>query len=149
MGKSFAALVTIALGLSVFAVGCSRRAPPTYTPQFKVGTPTNSSVVNSWEPNNQPLYTQPGVNSGKPYSPKPVSSERGFEPYDPLAAAVYAALNRDHRLETRYLSVSAEKGTVKISGVARSAAEESEALSDARSVSGVGHVVDEIKVTAR
>jgi hypothetical protein len=149
MVKFIGAIILIGLGILAFGCGCSRHDPPTYTPDIKVGPPTNSSTVNSWELDAEPHYTQPGVNSGKPYVLKPVPSQRGFEPYDPLATAVYAVLTSDTSLDTRYLSVAAKQGVVRITGSAYSAAQKARVLSEARAVRGVDKVIDRIRVIAR
>ena len=103
-------------GWALITAGCSPKDPPTDTPVYHLGVKSNSSTVNSWEPNREPIYTQPGVSHGKSVTLKPIASQRGFEPNDPLAEQVYAALQADQSLPARYLSASAKDGIVILTG---------------------------------
>ena len=127
--------------------GCSAKDPLTATPSYHVGVKTNSSSVNSWELNKEPLYTQPGVNNGRPVTLKAIPSQRGFEPNDPLAEDVYAALQADESLPTRYLSASAKDGVVILTGTLPSAALKAKAETVARGVPGVCRVRSRLVVT--
>jgi len=118
-------------------VGCSAKDPPTTTPVYHVGVKTNSSTVNSWELNREPIYTQPGVNGGRPVTLKALPSQRGFEPNDPLAETVYAALQADDTLPTRYLTASAKGGVVILSGTVPTQALKLKVEDVARHVPGV------------
>ena len=126
--------------------GCSRRDPPTTTPVFHVGTPTNRSSTNSWEIGHEPIYTQPGVNSGRPVIVKPIPSQAGMEPDDPLALAVYRALTADGSIPTRYLETSAHGGTVRLVGTVADAAQKRRAEAIARAVPGVTSLQSEITI---
>ena len=92
------------------------------------------------------MNTQPGAYHGAPATLRNVPSLRGYEPYDPLAVTVFAALNADSSLNTRYLSAGAKKGTVMLVGTVDSKAQHDLALSDARKVSGVHSVLDHIEI---
>ena len=96
--------------------GCSRSDPPTLTPVFHTGTPTNRSSTNSWEIGHEPFYTQPGVNGGRRVTLKPIPSQARMEPDDPLALAVFRAIAADGTIPTRYLETSAHNGVVQIVG---------------------------------
>jgi len=128
--------------------GCSAKDPVTATPSYHIGVKTNSSSVNSWEMNREPLYTQPGVNNGRPVTLKPIPSQRGFEPNDPLAEDVYAALQADDSLPTRYLSASAKDGVVVLSGTLPSPALRAKAEALARAVPGVCALRSRLLVTS-
>jgi len=128
--------------------GCSAKDPLTATPSYHVGVKTNSSSVNSWEMNREPLYTQPGVSSGRPVTLPAIPSQRGFEPNDPLAEDVYAALQADDALPTRYLSASAKDGIVILTGTLPSAALKSKAEEIARRVPGVRTLRSRLSVTS-
>lgn len=104
---------------------------------YHVGVKTNSSTVNSWELNHEPFYTQPGVNGGRPVTLKILPSQRGFEPNDPLAETVYAALQADDTLPTRYLTASAKDGIVILSGTVPTRALQLQVEDVARHVPGV------------
>lgn len=125
------------LALLMTAMGCSPKDPPTNTPIYHQGVKTNSSSVNSWELNREPRYTQPGINSGKSVTLQPIPSQRGFEPNDPLAEQVYAALQSDSTLDARYLSASAKEGIVILRGTVPTAALKAHAEETARHVPGV------------
>lgn len=128
--------------------GCSAKDPLTATPSYHVGVKTNSSSVNSWELNREPLYTQPGINSGRPVILKAIPSQRGFEPNDPLAEDVYAALQADSSLPTRYLTASAKDGVVILSGTLPSLALRAKAEEIARRVPGVRALRSRLTVTS-
>ncbi len=126
--------------------GCSRRDPPTNTPVFHVGTPTNRSSTNSWEIGHEPRYTQPGVNSGKPVILKSIPSQAGMEPDDPLALAVYRSLSADGTIPTRYLEASAHHGVITLVGTVADAAQKRQAEAIARAVPGVTDLHSEITI---
>jgi hypothetical protein len=138
-------------GFIVFIVtfaltGCSARDKPTDTPVYHVGTPTNRSSTNSDEANHEPFYTQPGVNAGKPVTLKPIPSQRGFEPSDPLAEQVYAALSADDPISARYLTTGAKDGVVLLTGTVQTPAQAAQAEKVARSVPGVKQLRSHIRV---
>jgi len=136
----------LAAFLLLFISGCSPRASMTGTPVVHAGTPTNRASVNSTDLYREPFYTQPGVNSGKPFTLKPIASQRGFEPNDPLAEAVYAALVQNGELNKRYFAVSAKDGVVKLVGSVSDKAQKAAAESTARAVPGVKRVLSELTV---
>jgi len=144
--------IILCAGLSVPFVlalpGCSPKDPVTATPSYHVGVKTNSSSVNSWELNREPLYTQPGVNNGRPVTLKAIPSQRGFEPNDPLAEDVYAALQADEALPTRYLTASAKDGVVVLAGTLPSPALKARAELLARRVPGVRLVRSHLTVAS-
>lgn len=144
-GKRETALLAAA-SLALSVLGCSAKDPPDYTPVYHVGTPTNRSSVNSWELYSDPMHTQPGVYGGKPVKIKPVPSRRGFEPNDPLAESVFAAISADRAVTTQYISTLASRGTVILIGTMPSAAQRSRAVAIARTVPGVHAVRDQIVV---
>ncbi len=145
-GRSKAAILCGAAALLALP-GCSAKDPVTATPAYHVGVKTNSSSVNSWELNREPLYTQPGINSGRPVTLKAIPSQRGFEPNDPLAEDVYAALQSDSALPSRYLTASAKDGVVILSGTLPSAALKSKAEKIARHVPGVRALRSRLTIT--
>ncbi len=126
--------------------GCSRRDPTTTTPVYHIGTPTNRSSTNSDEANHEPFYTQPGVNGGRPVTLKPIPSQRGFEPSDPLAEQVYAAIGADGTVPTRYLTTGAKNGVVRLTGTVATAAQAAQAEKIARGVPGVKELRSSIHV---
>jgi len=127
-------------------VGCSAQDPVTQTPYYHVGTPTNRSSVNSWELNREPYYTQPGVNPGTQVAPPAMTaSERGFEPYDPLAERVYAAIGTAG-VHVKYISAAAKNGTVVLTGSANNQAELVKALAVAGRVPGVKQVRNQLTI---
>jgi hypothetical protein len=136
-------LITFVL-IAGFLGGCSYRQPVTKTPVYHNGTPTNRSTVQSWELNREPFYTQPGVNSGTQMpSPVPIGSQRGFEPYDPLAERVYNAIGTA-RVNVKYITVTAKNGKVVITGSADNPGQLRRALDIAARVTGVRHVRNEL-----
>ena len=140
--RSFApALSLLLLG------GCSRSDPPTLTPVFHVGTPTNRSSTNSWEIGHEPFYTQPGVNGGRPITLKPSPSQARMEPDDPLALAVFRAIAADGSIPTCYLETSAHNGVVQIVGTVADPSQKRRAEALARVVPGVRRVQSELTVT--
>ncbi len=150
VGGSFerqALCVVLPAAVLLAVPGCSAKDPLTATPSYHVGVKTNSSSVNSWEMNREPLYTQPGVSSGRPVTLKAIPSQRGFEPNDPLAEDVYAALQADASLPTRYLTASAKDGVVILSGTLPSAALKLKAETLARGVPGVRVLRSRLTVT--
>jgi len=141
----FRALAASGIAVSCLA-GCSSQDPVTRTPDYHVGTPTNRSSVNSWELNREPYYTQPGVNPGTKVAPAAqTASERGFEPYDPLAEQVYAAIG-SAGVHVKYISAAAKNGTVVLMGSANSQAELVKALTIAGHVPGVKLVRNQLTV---
>jgi len=141
----FGALAASGLAVGCLA-GCSSQDPVTQTPYYHVGTPTNRSTVDSWEPNREPYYTQPGVNAGTQVAaPVRTASERGFEPYDPLAERVYAAIGTSG-VHVKYISAAAKNGTVVLMGSANNQAELVKALDVAGHVPGVKQVRNELTV---
>jgi len=109
-------LIVLTLPLAASLGGCSAKDPVTQTPDYHIGTPTNRSSVNSWEMNTEPANTQPGRYGGKPALIAPVASQRGWEPDDPAARDVLAALRADNRVPTAYLSARAKGGVVILIG---------------------------------
>lgn len=137
----------IALLLPIVCAGCSAKDPPTYTPVYHNGTPTNRSSTNSWELYNEPIYTQPGVNGGKAVTIKSIPSQRGYEPYDPLAQRVYQALTTDATLPSRYLTAGAKGGIVVLEGTVPTSAQKAQAERIARGVPGVKELRSKITVS--
>lgn len=130
--------------LAILAAGCSPRDPVTRTPVYHDGTPTNRSSVQSWEINREPFYTQPGVNGGTPVTaPMPHASERGFEPYDPLASRVYQAIAQS-RIDVKYITVTAKNGVVVLDGSLDTGDDVRKALEIASHIPGVTHVRNEL-----
>jgi hypothetical protein len=131
---------------AVCLTGCSSQDPVTRTPYYHVGTPTNRSSVNSWELNREPYYTQPGVNAGTQVAPAArTASERGFEPYDPLAERVYSAMGTAG-VHVKYISAAAKDGTVVLMGSADNHAQLVKALDVAGHVPGVKQVRNQLTV---
>ena len=138
-------LFGLLLGLLAFA-GCSAQDPPTQTPVYHIGTPTNRSSVNSWELGQSPSYSQPGVYGGRPVHLTPIASQRGYEPNDPVALDVMAALNQDSAVSTQYLTATAHSGVVVLVGSVVSASQRARADRIARAVPGVKELRDKIAV---
>ena len=136
----FAALAPLLL-----VSGCSRRDPETITPVVHIGTPTNRSSTNSWEIGHEPLYTQPGVNSGKPVVLPVIPSQARMEPDDPVALAVYHALVAAD-IPTRYVEASARHGVVQLIGTVATPAQKRRAEAVARAVPGVTRLRSELTV---
>jgi len=136
----------IVLGLALLATGCSAHDPVTQTPVYHTGTPTNRSSVDSWELS-QPIHPEKQVPSGKHTALASMASQRGFEPDDPLAVAVFNALDSDPTLSTQYLSARAKNGVVILAGSVTTAAQKSRAAQIARAVPGVKYVADNLQVT--
>lgn len=130
----------------VLLAGCSARNPVTQTPVYHTGTPTNRSSVESWELA-QPVPTQQRVYGGKPATLTPIASQRGFEPDDPIAVAVFNALDADSSVSTQYLSARAKNGVVILAGSVTTAAQKAHTVRIARAVPGVRYVVDQVQVT--
>ena len=128
--------------------GCSARDPVTQTPVFHTGTPTNRSSVNSWELNSEPANTQPGLYHGRPVYLKPIASQRGFEPDDPVAQAVLTALMSEGSVPTQYLSARAKNGVVILTGSVTTARQKAHAEQIARTVPGVKRLNSQVKVIA-
>lgn len=126
--------------------GCSARDPVIQTPVYHVGTPTNRSSVNSWELNSEPANTQPGLYHGKPAHLKPIASQRGFEPDDPVAVAVLNALTDNGGVSTQYLSARAKNGVVILTGSVTTANQKVRAGRIARAVPGVRRLDDQVVV---
>ena len=138
-------LLSALLGVLALA-GCSAQDPPTQTPVYHTGTPTNRSSVNSWELGQSPSYSQPGVYGGKPVHLTPLASQRGFEPDDPAAQAVLAALNRDGVVSTQYLTATGHGGIVVLVGSVVSPAQKARAAQIARAAPGVRELRDRVAV---
>jgi hypothetical protein len=129
----------------VLLAGCSARDPVTQTPVYHIGTPTNRSSVDSWELS-QPVNPQQRVYGGKPATLTPIRSQRGFEPDDPAAVAVFNALDADGQVSTQYLSARAKNGVVILAGSVTTAAQKARAAQIARAVPGVKYVADQVQV---
>jgi hypothetical protein len=127
-------------------VGCSAKDPVTQTPVYHIGTPTNRSSVNSWELNTEPVNTQPGLYHGKPAPLKVIRSQRGFEPDDPIALAVLAALTADGQVSTQYLSARGKGGAVILTGSVSSGLQKARAEQLARAVVGVKRLDSRVAV---
>jgi hypothetical protein len=125
--------------------GCSARDPVTQTPVYHIGTPTNRSSVNSWELNSEPANTQPGVYHGKAVHLKPIASQRGFEPDDPVAQSVLNTLAQNG-VSTQYLSARAKNGVVILTGSVTTAAQKSRAEQLVHTVPGVKRLDNRIVV---
>lgn len=78
---------------------------------------------------------------------KSIPSQRGFEPYDPLALRVYQALMGDATLPSRYLTTSAKDGAVILSGTVQTPAQKTLAERIARGVPGVTDLRSSLTVT--
>lgn len=139
-------LIALATPLAVSLAGCSAKDPVTQTPDYHAGTPTNRSSVNSWELNAEPANTQPGRAGGKPIALAPVASQRGWEPDDPAARDVLAALHADGQVPTAYLSARARAGTVILIGSVPTQALKLRAEQVARRTPGVKHLDSQIFV---
>jgi hypothetical protein len=137
-------LPLILLGL---LAGCSARDPVTQTPVYHIGTPTNRSSVNSWELNSEPINTQPGLYHGKAAHLQPIASQRGFEPDDPVAEAVWNALTQGG-VSTQYLSAQAKNGVVILTGSVTNLKQKARAEQIARAVPGVKHLDSRVMVIA-
>ena len=138
-------LFGLLLGILAFA-GCSAQDPPTQTPVYHIGTPTNRSSVNSWELGQSPSYSQPGVYGGRPVHLTPIASQQGYEPNDPTALSVMAALNQDSTVSTQYLTATAHNGVVLLVGSVVSPPEKARVDQIARAVPGVKELRDKIAV---
>jgi osmotically-inducible protein OsmY len=115
---------------------------------YKYGVQDNRSTTYSYEANGEPRYTQPGVNSGRPVTLKPIPSQRGFEPYDRVAEQVYRTLNADGTLPARYLSAAGKDGIVILSGTIPTVGDKARAEQIARSVAGVKQIRNQIVVNS-
>ena len=139
-----AVLALAALGATL--VGCSRKDPVTTTPSYHIGTPTNSASANSWELGQYGNTIQPGRYSGKTVTLPDVPSQSGFEPNDPLAAAVRDAFARDQSLSARFITVSAKRGIVILEGSVTTPAQRTLAAQIAGNAPGVKAVQSKIVV---
>lgn len=135
----------IALLLALLLTGCSAHDPVTQTPVYHPGTPTNRSSVDSWELS-QPIHPEKQVPSGKTAPLTSGVSQRGFEPDDPAAIAVFNAIDADPTLSAQYLSARAKNGVVILAGSVTTAAQKTRAAQIARAVPGVKYVADKIQV---
>ncbi len=126
--------------------GCSARDPVTQTPVYHVGTPTNRSSVNSWELS-EPV-PQSGVYHGKAAPLKPIASQRGFEPNDPVAVAVLNAWSEDGSIPAQYLSARAKNGVVILTGSVATPAQKRRAEQTAQAVPGVKRLDSRVVVIA-
>ena len=140
-----AAFLLLPLSLVTLA-GCSRKDPVTTTPSYHIGTPTNSASANSWELSQPGNTIQPGRYSGQAVTLPDIPSQSGFEPGDPLAAAVRDAFSRDTTLSARFITVSAKRGTVILEGSVTTSAQRALAAQIAGSVPGVKAVQSKIVV---
>ena len=140
----FSQRLPIVLGLALLT-GCSAHDPVTQTPVYHTGTPTNRSSVDSWELS-QPIHPEKQVPSGKAAPLTTVASQRGFEPDDPLAVAVFNALDADPKVSTQYLSARAKNGVVILAGSVTTAAQKARVVQIARAVPGVRYVADNLQV---
>lgn len=123
--------------LLLLLAGCSAKDPPTATPSYHAGPQTGTSApINSWEIGQNTTSTP---KRSRPLFP-PERSQRGLEPYDALAEKVYAALQADGSVPLKYVTVSAERGTVCLSGTVRSAREAAHLIGITKSVAGVQSV---------
>lgn len=134
------------MGLAVVMVGCSAKDPDTTTPYYHVGTPTNSSSVNSWELNNEPYYTQPGANSGKPVNMPTVPYTPRYEPNDPTAKAVYKAIVDNDTVPVQYVAIVGHDGDVQIMGSVETATQRARVTEIARKVPGIHTVENKLQV---
>lgn len=126
--------------------GCSRRDPITSTPIYHTGTPTNRSSVQSWELNKEPLYTQPGVNSGSIVpTPSDIQEQQKYTSYNSLAHQVYAAIS-DKGFDMRYITVTANNGSVIIIGTVDNKETENKMITIAKGVLGVRNMITKINV---
>ena len=135
----------IALLFALLLAGCSAHSPVTQTPVYHTGTPTNRSSVDSWELS-QPIHPEKQVPSGKAAPFTSIASQRGFEPDDPLAVAVFNALDSDPKISTQYLSARAKNGVVILAGSVTTAAQKAHAVQIARTVPGVKYIADNLQV---
>ena len=144
--RCFLIIFGIIFGLTLLA-GCSAHDPVTQTPVYHAGTPTNRSSVDSWELS-QPIHPEKQVPRGRAATPlTSMASQRGFEPDDPLAIAVFNALDADPTMSTQYLSARAKNGVVILAGSVTTAVQKSHAAQIARAVPGVKYVADNLQVT--
>ncbi|MCW3061290.1 MAG: hypothetical protein JWQ02_3111 [Capsulimonas sp.] len=131
----------------MLAAGCSARDPDTATPSFRATTPTNRSTVQSWEINNEPIHTQPGVNPGSVVAPLPAGArKRGFEPYDPLAVASYNALLGAGDIDAKYVTCTAKSGIVILNGAVRDEQQKQRAEQIVRRVPGVKEMHSKLRI---
>ena len=132
--------------LLILLTGCSAKEAPDTTPTFHVGTPTNRSSINSWEIGTQAGRGPTGATfNGRPLL-KPIPSEMGYEPNDPVALQVYSALSADHDLDTRYVSPKAKNGVVILIGTVDTLAQKAQIEKITRSIPGVKKVKSELTV---
>ncbi len=82
------------------------------------------------------MNTQPGLYHGKAANLKPIASQRGFEPDDPVAQAVWNALTAGG-ISTQYLSARAKNGVVILTGSVTTANQKTRAEQIAHAVLGV------------
>ena len=133
---------------TLLLAGCSAKDPVTQTPVYHIGTPTNRSSVNSWELNTEPINTQPGAYHGKPVALRPIASQRGFEPDDPIAQAVLTTLTNTGQVPTQYLSTRGKGGVVILIGSVSNAQQKALAEQIARAVPGVKRLDSRVAVIA-
>ena len=138
----------VAFALLAITGGCSAKDPVTTTPVYHIGTPTNRSSVNSWELNNEPFHTQPGVNGGKSVTLPVIPSQRGFEPDDSIAVSAYNALATDGTIPMRFLSTRAKNGVLVLLGTVETADQKTHAESIARKIPGVKKLESQIRVAS-
>ena len=92
------------------------------------------------------MYTQPGVNGGLPVHIKLPRVPKTFEPNATAALAAFQVISEDTSLSDRYINVTAQGGTVVVSGSVQTADEKKLALADAKSAKGVTSVIDQLTV---
>lgn len=148
MQRISALCITLLLLVPVIA-GCSQHQAPPATPADTGTTPTNRSFVNSTDMPNTPYYTQPGMNHGQPVHLKPIASEAGFNQNTPLVGEIHGALSADSTLDSRYIAVQSKGNKVLLLGSVSSAADKARAVQIAKSVKGVGGVLDKLTVTSK
>ena len=147
-----ASLSGLAIGLALAAGlglgGCSQRDTPPATPSVNVTTPTYRSATNSWELNNSPEYTQPGVNHGKIESLPAIARHERFDQNAPLAISAYSAMQSKLASDSRYLMAQAQGGVLMIGGTVSTQADKVTAAKTAAAVPGVTKLIDTITVSA-
>jgi hypothetical protein len=146
--RNSAILVLMALFVPV-VTGCSRHDAPPNTPVYRASTPTNRSTVRMTDIHTEPYYMQPGVRGGAPVTLPPSPAYHDFEPNDPLAGSVYAALAADRHIPMRYLSLRARNGVVILEGTVDSADQKARAETIGRAVAGVKELQCGLKVRPR
>lgn len=140
-------LVLAAIGLAAVVAGCSHRDDPPLTPVMYDTTPTYRSTVRSTDAHVEPLYTQPGVNSGPQVSLPRIASEDRWDPNDPLATEVYNELSNQKDVEPKFLRVSAHDGAIWVQGVVSTASQARRAVAVTKAIRGVRSVRSDLRVS--